>query len=325
MLLRKLVSSKYLECVERASLNTLLSHEHPNILHVLEACEELFQGCEQFPRELCTFFRCISSNSPVCSYIPPTASFNHLAARLSSGLIIRKDPEALSELQICAPIVYGVIKCLPAASLPQPWITLLEELIVKSRYVTDFQPHDTSTSNSFLSNSLSFFPSWPQLSDRGSYTMDKTKSDTREECAKTYRGHPNLLPGIFTVYCQHEICYGFEMMQCQESTNVPFTIMRTKLPEAPEAIIYDNCCHLHHYCLNRDPGFFKQCNFLVDRFHWKNHKAYDRINTQINEQRNATLKTLKSQVSYMNEENFLSHIKLLLFHCNYTLKQEKGF
>ena len=207
MLLRKLVSSKYLECLERASLNTLLSNEHTNIMHVLEACEEVFQGCEQFPRELSTFFRCISSNSPVCSYIPPTASFNHLAACLSSGLIIRKDPEALSELQICAPIVYGVIKCLPAASLPQPWITLLEELIMKSRYVSDFQPHDTSTSNSFLSNSLSFFPSWPQLSDRGSYTMDKMKSDTREECAKTYRGHPNLLPGIFTVYCQHGMLF----------------------------------------------------------------------------------------------------------------------
>ena len=155
------------------------------------------------PSEVCAFFRCISSNSPVCSYIPPTASFAHLAARLSSGLIIRKDPEALSELQMCAPIVYGALKCLPAASLPEIWITLLEELLVKSTYITNFQPHEDARSNSLLSNSLGFFPSWPQLSDRGFYSMDKAKSNSGEDCAKNYRGHPNLLPGIFTVYCQH--------------------------------------------------------------------------------------------------------------------------
>lgn len=40
---------------------------------------------------------------------------------------------------------------------------------------------------------------------------------------------------------------------------------------APSAIIYDNSCKLHVYGLNRDPGFFKTCTFVIDRFHWKNH------------------------------------------------------
>eukprot|EP00795_Rhopilema_esculentum_P003974 gene3974-18228_t len=148
------------------------------------------------------------------------------------------------------------------------------------------------------------------LSDRGSYTMDKMKSDTREECAKTYRGHPNLLP---------EICYGFEMMQCQESTNVPFTISQLNCQKEDRAVP----------AISMRQGPFELKVFFLylacaESYNASNQPAYDRINTQINEQRNA-LKTLKSQVSYMNEENFLSHIKLLLFHCNYTLKQEKGF
>ena len=39
----------------------------------------------------------------------------------------------------------------------------------------------------------------------------------------------------------------------------------------PKIIIYDNCCALHAYCLNRDPLFFKHTTFLIDRFHWRNH------------------------------------------------------
>ena len=40
---------------------------------------------------------------------------------------------------------------------------------------------------------------------------------------------------------------------------------------APDLVIYDNGCNLHNYCLNREPVFFKQTWFVVDRFHWPNH------------------------------------------------------
>lgn len=42
---------------------------------------------------------------------------------------------------------------------------------------------------------------------------------------------------------------------------------------APKVVIYDNACNLHDYALNRDPGFFKNTKFFVDRFHWFNHKG----------------------------------------------------
>ena len=32
---------------------------------------------------------------------------------------------------------------------------------------------------------------------------------------------------------------------------------------APELVVYDNCCNLHQYCLNRDPAFSKTPCFLL--------------------------------------------------------------
>ena len=74
-------------------------------------------------------------------------------------------------------------------------------------------------------------------------------------------------------------------MQVHESPNTPFTILRTRFKKgcsiiiinyviliiAPKVIIYDNACNLHNYCLNRDPLFFMDTWFLVDRLHWSNH------------------------------------------------------
>ena len=47
-------------------------------------------------------------------------------------------------------------------------------------------------------------------------------------------------------------------------------------PLAPSTIIYDNSCNLAAYALRRDPGFFKNSRFLIDRFHYRNHTGeYD--------------------------------------------------
>ena len=48
-------------------------------------------------------------------------------------------------------------------------------------------------------------------------------------------------------------------------------VFSTLLYIAPETIVYDNCCNLHNYCLNREPEFFRNSQFLIDRFHWSNH------------------------------------------------------
>ena len=46
------------------------------------------------------------------------------------------------------------------------------------------------------------------------------------------------------------------------------------------------------------------------------------INSQINEQRNAGLKKLRNQVSYMTEEKFAKHVRLHLWYNNLALSED---
>jgi len=142
-------------------------------------------------------------------------------------------------------------------------------------------------------------------------------------CNKHYAGHPTLAAGILTAFCEHGICLGFSLMRNHESPNMPFTILLTRFPKAPEIVIYDNSCHLLSYCLNRQPNHFKNTLFLIDRFHVKNHTTCSQygfnisrhlglghVNTQIVEQKNSVLAKLRSQLSYMRVESFMTHTTL---------------
>jgi len=79
-------------------------------------------------------------------------------------------------------------------------------------------------------------------------------------------GHPRLMPGIFTVYCTHSICFGYQVMESQESPNVPFTILKTSYPKAPKIVIYDNACvHFTHTALTAIHSILKKrCLWLTD-------------------------------------------------------------
>ena len=70
---------------------------------------------------------------------------------------------------------------------------------------------------------------------------------------------------------KHRVCYGSEVLQTCESPKHPFHIFKTRFSHAPLLIIYDNACHFHVYCLNREPHFFENTQFAVDHFHWCSH------------------------------------------------------
>ena len=107
------------------------------------------------------------------------------------------------------------------------------------------------------------------------YAADHTNSsripDDADSSWKYSSSHPTLTPGIFTLYCLHAICYGFEVMRSHESPRHPFEIFLTHFEQPPTTIIYDNSCKLHQYILYRQLIHFQSTNFLVDRFHWRGH------------------------------------------------------
>ena len=57
-------------------------------------------------------------------------------------------------------------------------------------------------SNVHDDDEMEYFPSLPKLRDRASYQADKKKA-TKEACTKHKTRHPALLPGVFTLFCQH--------------------------------------------------------------------------------------------------------------------------
>ncbi len=182
---------------------------------------------------------------------------------------------------------------------------------------------------------LSFFPCLPQLHGTGRYESDSRSGATStDNCRKASYGHPTLSPGIFTLYCEHGICYGFEILQSCESPRHPFLIFKTRFQHAPDLIVYDNACRLHIYCLNREPHFFELTRFAVDRFHWRGHvgctrgysldlyqtRAIRDINSQVNEQANAGLQRIRGHLAYMSFDNFKFHCSLFLALVNMDKK-----
>ncbi|XP_022803132.1 uncharacterized protein LOC111340536 [Stylophora pistillata] len=112
------------------------------------------------------------------------------------------------------------------------------------------------------------------------------------------------------------INYGFSVILCNESPNIPFRVLRMRFSRGPRLIVYDNACNLHSHCLNRDPVFFKNSQFLLDRLHWRDptgcseaynlsrFRQWDTYNSQAAKQANSCLKSLKESLSYINK-NFM--------------------
>lgn len=270
----------------------------------------------------------LASPSPVCSYVHPTTEVQDLLSEIFKEIDVRKNPILVEKIHKLIPIIFDVLENKSIAGslkllLKEMWNIAIDPFV-------DSIP-DQESEEEIKNEEMAFFPSLPKIRNRGVFDQDKrnTRNNRKlETCSKTYRGHPSLLPGIFTIFCPHGVCYGFQVMQTNESPDVPFTIFRTRFKTAPKYIIYDNACKLHSYCISRDPQFFKDTEFYVDRLHWENHTScsygynlslypqFNSINSQLSEQSNAGLKRIKDQLSYMTANNFLSHCTFYLWNKN---------
>ena len=84
-------------------------------------------------------------------------------------------------------------------------------------------------------------------------------------------------------------------------------------------IIYDNCCNLYEYCMNRDPLSFMKSLFISDRLHWPNHcncsACFDPsqyalvLNSVLHESQNKRLAKMKALSPFMR---FDTYVELLV-------------
>ncbi|GAQ87643.1 hypothetical protein KFL_003670040 [Klebsormidium nitens] len=150
---------------------------------------------------------------------------------------------------------------------------------------------------------------------------------------------PHKSRGAMVVCCPHRVIYGFHVMLRGESPRDVFTVLFTRLnrEHLPKFVVYDNACALRNYCMRREPAFFAEITFVVDRFHYAKagaevHKCgpsnatdfYDLlrwVNTSAVESVNSFLKRFRTLGWYSGLESFMIFLSILLSGYNVDLRR----
>jgi hypothetical protein len=110
-------------------------------------------------------------------------------------------------------------------------------------------------------------------------------------------------------------------MKYSESVRTVHNLIYSRFPRAPQVIVYDNCCNLNDFCMAREPLFYKNTLFVIDRLHENSHGSCSPVysanryvqlndtNTQLAEQRNSTYVQKRAQLFAMGQFMFLFHLR----------------
>ena len=187
-----------------------------------------------------------------------------------------------------------------------------------------------------------YFPSLPLHSEKMKFKVDtagfKDNESVDDDCNKEYPRAPKMTPGLAHIFCRHGICKGFVSMTSAESPQIFTNILTRRLPKTVQSerriFLYDNSCNMHKHALRRGAKEILKFNLFTDRHHWKNHigcsesyncDKYDylkKVNSQICEQKNRSLRKLSSTLAYCGFVNYMTKVKLFFMISNY---EEKGF
>lgn len=178
-------------------LEQLLSLYSPTILSLILSWNKLIP-C---PSAYAPLVKALSTASPVCALLLPTNENLSMADRLASGYNIRSDPELWGKLQRSIPIIFKLIVDLQVTALPDVLKPVLLEIVNKSKRPFEVVDPELYEVCSESVESPCYYPNLPMQRLRGVYRSDSCQKEST--CSKVYRGHPSLLPGIFTAFCSH--------------------------------------------------------------------------------------------------------------------------
>ena len=115
-----------------------------------------------------------------------------------------------------------------------------------------------------------FYPTMPIIKYPSKYKISGKIED--DLCFKSFNDHQNFIYGLFTVgcSCEYNITYGYEIMLNRESSHNLFRFLQTRDVNLNklEGVLFDFCCNLHPYSLNREAEDFEFVRFLIDGCHW---------------------------------------------------------
>ena len=182
------------------------------------------------------------------------------------------------------------------------------------------------------------YPGYPLHTVKNVYLAD-TKADPsagKDDCNKIYNESASMTGGITHITCQHGLVKGFTAMKRGESVDMIVHPCVSRLPQRVQAkrryLLYDNACQARKFAERRFPHKVRHWTFLVDRKHWDNHTTCSqafcmdeypslrKVNSQVSEQTNRSLRKLSIVLAYYGWENYLKVIELFLVAKNLKIK-----
>ena len=163
----------------------------------------------------------------------------------------------------------------------------------------------------------------------GAKYIEDTKPGGVLKCRKFYQATTLGTWGIFLMFCEHSHCYGFHEIIHAEGRRDAFFVLRN-LASKPKVVIYDFACQLEAYCMARDPFYFKDVVFLIDRFHHHNHTCCEmyklsnyphlsHLNSVVCEQANSDIKgAMQHQGKKMNGPLFYLTLLTQIARWNFS-------
>lgn len=196
-------ASKGLTSVEFRELMSCLKEQFPCYSSLVNASAlpyDLSKDIHACDRRWAELIRSISSASAACGILHPSSRSSQLISTMQSK-DISNDPDAMKCLQEEAPLLFELIRSLgyyPMEVL-SPFLSELWEK-ANSPFLNEHSSTGKDT-NVIISSDLAYFPKLPKVRNRGRYRTDK--STCGPVCKKRKPTHPSLLPGVFTLFCQH--------------------------------------------------------------------------------------------------------------------------
>ncbi len=178
-------------------LQQLITPHSPSISSLLASWNNVVPCPSNYARLLSS----LATASPVCALLPPTPDNLTLMDKLISGYNVRSDPALWSQLQKTVPILFRLIVNLDATHIPEELRPVLVDVVKKSKRPFEVVKPEEEVVFPDMDDSCSFYPHLSRKRSRRLYKADSNRKHST--CSKAYRGHPSLLPGIFTAFCQH--------------------------------------------------------------------------------------------------------------------------
>lgn len=206
--LLKKFATKYLQESEFADLMNKVKMYVPcltDLLTTLSKNKLVYPSKEEPSRVFCAkewteFLQALASPSPVCALVPPRENVIQLLKVLQVSDACKANADTMVLLQREIPVLFRLLETLTHYPI-NTMMPILNRLITVA--LTPFSDENSqciSEPQEDCDDSFGYFPQLPRIRNRKHYVADRSHSSV---CTKKSSRHPSLLPGIFTLYCEH--------------------------------------------------------------------------------------------------------------------------